>query len=50
MREYNILMSTNESTIVSKYTPEGKCSDSYQSEAELEKEFIKMQDYLPKRK
>ena len=39
---YNMLMLSNESTVVSEYTPEGKRSDSYQSEAELEKEFIKM--------
>ncbi|MCM1527626.1 MAG: type I restriction endonuclease subunit R [Bacteroides sp.] len=32
----------NESTVVSEYTPESRRSDSYQSEAELEKEFIRM--------
>ena len=36
------MLASNESTVVSEYTPEGKRSDSYQSEAELEKEFIKM--------
>ena len=39
---YNMLMLSNESTVVSEYTPEGKRSDSYQSEAELEKEFIRL--------
>ena len=42
MSEFNIVLASNESTVVSEYTPEGKRSDSYQSEAELEKEFIKM--------
>lgn len=32
----------NESTVVSEYIPESKRSDSYQSEADLEKEFIHM--------
>lgn len=32
----------NESTVVSEYIPESKRSDSYQSEADLEKEFIRM--------
>ncbi len=42
MSEFNIVLASNESTVVSEYTPEGKRSDSYQSEAELEKEFIKL--------
>ena len=42
MSEFNIVLASNESTVVSEYTPEGKRSESYQSEAELEKEFIKM--------
>ncbi len=39
---YNIIMSTNESTVVAEYTPEHKKSDAYQSEAALEKEFIRL--------
>ena len=39
---YNIVASTNQSTVVSEYIPETKKSDSYQSEAELEKEFIRL--------
>lgn len=39
---YNMVLSTNESTVVTEYQPEKKRSDSYQSEADLEKAFIKM--------
>ena len=42
MSTYNIVLSTNESTVVTEYEPEVKRSDAYQSEAELEKEFIKL--------
>ena len=42
MSEFNIVLASNESTVVSEYTPEGKRSESYQSEAELEKEFIRL--------
>lgn len=42
MAEYNIIMAANESTVVAEYTPEQKKSDAYQSEAALEKEFIRM--------
>ena len=42
MSEYNIVMSTSESTVVAEYNFDGKRSDSYQSEAALEKEFIRM--------
>ena len=42
MSEYNIILSSNESTVVAEYTPEHKKSDAYQSEAALEKEFIRM--------
>ncbi|MCD7950686.1 MAG: type I restriction endonuclease subunit R [Erysipelotrichaceae bacterium] len=42
MSTYNIVMATNESTVVTEYTPEARRSDSYQSEAALEKEFIRM--------
>lgn len=39
---YNMVLSTNESTVVTEYQPEKKRSDSYQNEADLEKAFIKM--------
>lgn len=39
---YNIVAGTNESTVVTEYIPEGKRSEAYQSEAELEKEFIRL--------
>ncbi len=42
MSEYNIIMSSNESTVVAEYTPEQKKSDAYQSEAALENEFIRL--------
>ena len=42
MSTYNMVASMNESTVVAEYTPQIKRSDSYQSEAELEKEFIRM--------
>lgn len=52
MSTYNIVASSNESTVVSEYKPETRHMDAYQSEAELEREFIenlKKQgyDYLP---
>lgn len=37
-----MVASMNESTVVAEYTPESRRSDSYQSETELEKEFIRM--------
>ncbi len=42
MSQYNIVLSTAESTVVTEYEPQGKRSDAYQSEAELEKEFIRL--------
>lgn len=42
MRKCNVVMEMSNSTVVTEYTPQQKHSDSYQSEAELEKEFIKM--------
>ncbi len=42
MSTYNIVASGNESTVVTEYIPESRHSDSYQSEAELEAEFIRM--------
>ena len=37
---YNIIAATNENTVVTEYIPEPRTADSYQSEAELEKDFI----------
>ena len=42
MSTYNIVLSTNESTVVTEYESQTKRSDAYQSEAALEAEFIKM--------
>lgn len=42
MSTFNMVASMNESTVVSEYISEGRHSDSYQSEADLEKEFIRM--------
>lgn len=42
MSTYNMILSTSESTVVAEYEPQAGRSDSYQSEASLEKAFIKM--------
>lgn len=42
MSKYNVVMEMSSSTVVTEYKPVQKHSDSYQSEAALEKEFIKM--------
>ena len=42
MSTYNIVLSTNESTVVTEYAPQAQRSDAYQSEAALETAFIKM--------
>ena len=42
MSAYNIIAATTESTVVSEYIPEPHKSDAYQSEAALEKEFIRL--------
>ena len=42
MSTYNIIAASNESTVVAEYTPENSRSDSFQSEAALEKEFIRL--------
>ncbi len=42
MTQYNLIAATSESTVVAEYTPEGRRSDSYQSEAALEQEFIRL--------
>ena len=49
---FNIVAQTNENTVVTEYEPVKKRSDGYQSEAQLEKEFIRMlceqgYEYLP---
>ena len=40
MPYFNIVAQTNENTVVTEYEPVRKRSDGYQSEAELEKDFI----------
>lgn len=42
MAYFNIVAQTNENTVVTEYEPVARRSDAYQSEAELEKEFIRM--------
>ena len=42
MPYFNIVALTSENTVVTQYSPVEKRSDSYQSEAELEREFIRM--------
>ena len=40
MANYNIIASTNESTVVAEYEPVNRVAVEYQSEADLEREFI----------
>ena len=52
MSYFNIVAETTENTVITEYKSMKKRSESYQSEADLEKEFIKMlteqgYDYLP---
>ena len=42
MPYFNIVAQTNENTVVTEYEPMARRSGAYQSEAELEKEFIRM--------
>lgn len=42
MSTYNIVASTHKSTVVSEYIPDEKRATAYQSEAELENEFIRL--------
>ena len=42
MSYFNIVAQSSESTVVTEYKPQEKRSDAYQSEAELEKEFIRL--------
>ena len=52
MNYFNIVAQTTENTVVTEYEPDKTRSDSYQSEAALEKEFIRLlceqgYEYLP---
>lgn len=40
MSYFNIVTETTENTVVTEYKPDGKRAENYQSEAELEREFI----------
>ena len=42
MSYFNIVAQSSESTVVTEYKPQAKRSDAYQSEADLEKEFIRL--------
>ena len=42
MSMYNMILTTNESTVVAEYEPQPRRSNAYQSEATLEQAFIKM--------
>lgn len=42
MLHYNIVAATTENTVVAEYEPEKRLSEAYQSEAELEREFIRL--------
>lgn len=52
MSYFNIISETTENTVVTEYKPDGKRAENYQSEADLEREFIAMlcaqgYEYLP---
>ena len=42
MPSFNIVAETSENTVVTEYEPVKKRSDTYQSEAALEREFIRL--------
>lgn len=42
MSYFNIVAQSSESTVVTEYKPQDKRSDAYQSEAQLEAEFIRL--------
>ena len=42
MSYFNIIAQSSESTVVTEYKPQAKRSEAYQSEADLEKEFIRL--------
>ncbi len=46
MSQFNIVAQSSESTVVTEYTPQSKRSEAYQSEAALEKEFIRLLEEL----
>ncbi len=46
MSYFNIVAQSSESTVITEYKPQTKRSDAYQSEAELEKEFIRLLEDL----
>lgn len=52
MSTYNLIAAAPDATVVAEYTPDKKRSDSYQSEAALEQEFLRLlgqqgYEYLP---
>ena len=46
MSYFNIVAQSSESTVVTEYKPQAKRSEAYQSEAQLEKEFIRLLEEL----
>ena len=42
MSDIKVVMATNESTVVAEYTPDENKKTTYQSEADLEREFIEL--------
>ena len=46
MAYFNIVAQSSESTVVTEYKPQAKRSEAYQSEAQLEKEFIRLLEEL----
>ena len=52
MNQYNVVVQSEKSTVLAEYISQGKRAESYQSEADLEREFIKLlaelgYEYLP---
>ena len=41
MNQYNVVVQSEESTVLTEYISKGSRTESYQSEADLEREFIK---------
>ena len=46
MSYFNIVAQSSESTVVTEYKPQTKRSEAYQSEAQLEQEFIRLLEEL----
>ena len=42
MSYFNIIAQSSKSTVVTEYKPQAKRSEAYQSEADLEQEFIRL--------